>query len=217
MKLCSECGGALPKGSRADREVCSVECKSVRSYRLRRHTWKTCAREECRKEFRTRSPSQAFCGRSCARRSSHRSGRGDRRQMIECGVCGRLTSNEKHCSRQCAAEARSVAALRGWLAGESSASYKDGRLTDAARSFLMQEAGHRCARCAWHEVNARVGLPVLHVHHLDGNLRNNFRSNLVVLCGNCLTLTESFAVSHPAEVARTLRTRSRATYDQVGR
>ncbi len=48
----------------------------------------------------------------------------------------------------------------------------------AAREDSMQKYS-ACQRCGLREPE------ILHVHHLDGNRKNNRDENLIVLCPNC--------------------------------
>lgn len=200
----------MPGNARANRLVCSPLCGSKRTARLRKTHRKHCAREECSKEFSTRTAGQMFCGRSCARKASAGT-RNIKRPTVACGACGEQTTNSKFCSTACASHARTLASLQEWLTGTAMASYRDGRLTDAAKWFLLEESTYRCTTCQWGEVNPHVGRPVLHIHYKDGNKRNNLRENLDVLCGNCLSLTPTFADTHPGAFGvRTIRARGRA-------
>jgi hypothetical protein len=110
-------------------------------------------------------------------------------------ACSKETTNQKYCSSQCASQARigkGVVNLDDWIAGQVSISDSDGRLTQAVKNHLLREANYSCTRCGWNKPNPKVGKPILCIDHIDGNWRNNFKNNLVVLCYNCHSLTPTF-------------------------
>ena len=58
---------------------------------------------------------------------------------------------------------------------------------DAIKKRLVSERGHRCESC----LNSHwlSSLITLELEHVDGNNRNNHRSNLKLLCPNCHSQT----------------------------
>jgi len=111
-----------------------------------------------------------------------------------CSRCGVTTTNPSYCSQACnnAVRPKTVKELDSWLAGEIGLSTGNGELKAVARQYLLKEAGYACTECGWNKPNPKTGKPILCVDHKDGNHRNNFRSNLVVLCYNCHALTPTF-------------------------
>lgn len=58
------------------------------------------------------------------------------------------------------------------------------------RKILLKEREHKCEECGnslW--LNKQIPLQV---HHIDGNVNNNTRKNLKLLCPNCHALTENW-------------------------
>lgn len=60
------------------------------------------------------------------------------------------------------------------------------------RRYLMNKYHSSCASCGWCTVNTYTGKTPLHIHHIDGDYRNNCEDNLTLLCPNCHSLTESY-------------------------
>jgi len=60
------------------------------------------------------------------------------------------------------------------------------------RKRIFEERGRKCEACGWSEVNSTTGIVPVQVHHKDGNKKNNYSSNLIVLCPNCHSLTDNF-------------------------
>jgi hypothetical protein len=142
----------------------------------------------CTLSFESASHTAKYCSRICKGIASRKP------SNSFCGVCtAPLGKNaSKFCSSACFQLSRVSQILSGWLEGMDAASNRDGTLSDAARSYLIKEAHEKCTRCGWHEKNPVLNRPILTIDHIDGNWRNNLRVNLVVLCFNCHTLTETF-------------------------
>lgn len=60
------------------------------------------------------------------------------------------------------------------------------------RNFLLEEAGHKCVKCGWGEINTKTGVSPLQLDHIDGDSTNNTRKNLQILCPNCHSLTHTY-------------------------
>ena len=58
------------------------------------------------------------------------------------------------------------------------------------RKYLIKERGEKCERCGltrWLENK----IP-LELHHKDGNKKNNKKENLLLVCPNCHTFTDTY-------------------------
>lgn len=50
----------------------------------------------------------------------------------------------------------------------------------------------RCEKCGWCEKLETSKYTPCELHHIDGNPKNHLLSNLIILCPNCHSLTESY-------------------------
>lgn len=168
-----------------------------------------CALETCENELK--HSWSTYCSTGCANRAHPRRQRKCRdgisrcsdwschcqtRPVGTCAHCGepKMTRRGDYCSGKCAYRARfnTDQRLAEWLAGETSADGSGGRdragLAGWARTYLLEEADWSCMLCGWNTPNPKSGLPPLEIDHKDGNRRNNYRSNVWVLCPNCHAL-----------------------------
>jgi len=60
------------------------------------------------------------------------------------------------------------------------------------RLILFSKRGRKCEICGWNEINIFHNIIPVQLHHKDGNKDNNYEDNLVILCPNCHSLTETF-------------------------
>jgi len=99
--------------------------------------------------------------------------------------------------------------LIDWINGEVPCEDKNGKLATKARNYLLEESNYKCASptCAvpggWGTPNPVLGKPILTVDHIDGNWKNNYIENLIVLCYNCHTLTVTFGALNKGSLSGT--------------
>ena len=60
------------------------------------------------------------------------------------------------------------------------------------KTYLFKKYNNKCARCGWGELNKYTNNIPLEVEHIDGNYQNNKEENLILLCPNCHSLTETY-------------------------
>jgi len=61
---------------------------------------------------------------------------------------------------------------------------------DSIKTRLIKELSHRCQSC---NLTEWLNNPItLELEHIDGNNRNNDRSNLMLLCPNCHSYTKTW-------------------------
>lgn len=162
-----------------------------------------CSRDECENlisasaDYRTR-----FCSRSCSAKvnNSKYPKRPNFKRVKSCMKCGgELSYNQKkYCSHRCAHSHRRDNYISMWLAGEVSGSNSNGSMSKRVRGYLLERASFRCTspECSvpggWGIPNRKTGEVILTIDHIDGNWQNNSVDNLIVLCYNCHTLTDTF-------------------------
>lgn len=101
------------------------------------------------------------------------------RKEKPCVVCGKpimSSLNKKTCGRKCSNTNRvGIRCIR----------YKIGRSRDRAEEIraiklkLFEKRGSKCERCGYPKRE------ILQIHHKDRNTKNNFFSNLEIICPNC--------------------------------
>ena len=138
-----------------------------------------------------------YCSHSCSasrpnptRTANNAARRGPLGNCLECGT-GLRSAASMYCSNACQAEHSYKQRVAQWLAGRLDLSTVAG-CSVTARRYLLEEAGHKCSKCGWAQVNPATERPPLEINHIDGNSSNNSRSNLEVLCPNCHSLTPNY-------------------------
>lgn len=122
-------------------------------------------------------------------------------------------SRTKFCSRDCSFKFAHNERVNNWLTGKISGTTRDGSPSSFVRRFLLEEVNYSCTECGWNKVNPKLKAPTLTIDHIDGNWLNNSRSNLIVLCYNCHTLTPTFGSLNQGNELVTL---SRDKMQQIG-
>lgn len=183
---CEGCGEAF-SAVNPNQRYCTTKCR-------RRTYGRDTPCLECGAIFKANDHRAVYCSRSCSVKHANRISPKRRRAVLSQCPCGLVVrdARRKFCSRACFQAARQDEKTRDWVAGRTSLSSSDGTLAGAGRRFLVARAGDRCERCGWGESNPTIGRPILTVDHIDGNWRNNYIANLIVLCFNCHTLTPTF-------------------------
>jgi hypothetical protein len=109
-------------------------------------------------------------------------------------------SSCQFCSNVCAANHKYILWLEKWLIDEeegSSKSKTDGCNKRVRRYF--RENGHSCEECALLPMWNNKPL-MLEIDHIDGDRKNNKRSNLKLVCPNCHSQTPTFRAKNIKKV-----------------
>ena len=114
--------------------------------------------------------------------------------MGNCLACGALLNNRnsKYCNNKCQAQHIHEQYIEDWKAGKNNGLKGKYEISRHIRNYLFKKYNKSCALCGWNEVNIYTGLSPLEVHHIDGNYLNNKEDNLLLLCPNCHSLTDSY-------------------------
>lgn len=90
----------------------------------------------------------------------------------------------KYCSEKCANNNKKDMVYYKWQQGEPPKSFT------SIRRILLQRRKNICSKCRITEWNGNK--ISLEVHHIDGDWKNNQLSNLMLLCPNCHSLTNTY-------------------------
>lgn len=137
--------------------------------------------------------------------------------QYECNTCG-VTFQYKHgtlnkyCSMACSAIGKSKASsifIQNWLAGqipmEQTYGGVNNQIKSTIRNYLILQAGSKCSKCGWCEINPHTQKVPLQLNHKDGDSTNNNPANLEVLCPNCHALTDCYGIHGKGRKLRYIR------------
>lgn len=143
--------------------------------------------QECGKTFVDTSWGKKFCNHSCSAKFNNRGVCRNGKPLVkhQCEICNKLTYNSRFCSQKCTGASLRKASIEKFLSGKE----LDAKVI---RKILILERGHKCEECGLSRWR-KSPIP-LDIHHKDGNAKNNYPSNLKLLCKNCHGLTSTFGV-----------------------
>jgi len=121
-----------------------------------------------------------FCNRSCSAKYNNTK----RKCLNNCLVCNEaIYKNRKFCSRECNGNYLKQISYNKFVNGE--------KIDIANIRRIMKTKNKECMspNCLWDFSKIPV---TLEIHHIDGNSENNLMENLVLLCPNCHSLTETY-------------------------
>jgi hypothetical protein len=94
----------------------------------------------------------------------------------------------KYCCGSCKIEYEYKQNISLWKSGKADIT----RLKSYMKKYLLEKYENKCSICGWNQKHSLTGKSPLHLHHKDGNWKNNSEENLTILCPNCHSLTENF-------------------------
>ncbi len=118
-----------------------------------------------------------------------------KKPRASCPACGEPVKRavDKFCDNRCQNEYAYQQYIARWLAGQESGSKGSFfALSDHVRRWMHETYGEKCVLCGWAERNPFSDKIPLTIHHVDGNVANNAPENLMLLCPNCHSLTETY-------------------------
>lgn len=145
-----------------------------------------------------------FCSRSCSTSYNNKqrsitkgNPSTDYKHCIYCGKLIKKTANrswaeynaKEYCSSKCRKQHYREQVIQEWKSGKYA---EDKELPNIIREYLLEKAHFKCEQCGWHDVNPYTNKIPLEVHHVDGDPFNHNEDNLIVLCPNCHSLTETY-------------------------
>jgi len=95
--------------------------------------------------------------------------------------------------------------LNEWLNGKNFIRKGGKSVPEWIRSYILEEANHKCSKCGWNEINPYTNTLPLEIDHIDGDAYNNLKENLRVLCPNCHSLTKTYKNSGNRKSSRRYR------------
>ena len=112
-----------------------------------------------------------------------------------CKQCGKELNNERSsfCSVECQHEFRYQDYINRWKQQEIDGTRgRSGQLSIYVRKYIFTKFNSKCAKCGWSETNPYTGTIPLEIEHIDGDWRNSYEDNLLLLCPNCHSLTSTY-------------------------
>ena len=82
--------------------------------------------------------------------------------------------------------------IQEWKAGKVSGLRGEYQISMHIKTYLLKKYNNKCGRCGWGEMNVYTQNIPLEVEHIDGNYMNNKEENLILLCPNCHSLTQTY-------------------------
>jgi hypothetical protein len=195
-KRCLECDTAIIKGKFCSNKCCVIyigKQKTIRAYEEYQKNPLRCHNCQIIIPFEKRHEYPKYCSHSCRAQITNLGVRRRGNPPANCHHCGkRLNSSKgKFCSFKCKNEKRAFDYIQKWLSGQVSGMKGQG-LSNTIRKYLFEQNKNKCQNCGWSKINKSTGKIPLTIHHKDGNWRNNFPTNLELLCPNCHSLTPFF-------------------------
>ena len=199
---CKICGVSFSKDAyeakHTENHFCSRKCYSrFQRLRSKRVRCKTCHHRFFKHLRRINQTKGNFCCKRCAAIYNNKKYPKRKKQTSSVQVCLLCSSKvrtptTKFCSSSCSGKYRVDQLIVKWLAGEISGISSTGQVKPFVRKYLFKTRGTKCERCGWSELNVVTGRSPLQTHHKDGNYKNTIPDNLLLLCPNCHSLTETY-------------------------
>ncbi len=112
---------------------------------------------------------------------------------MNCLNCNQKTSSKnKFCSNKCQKEYEYKNYIERWKSNQETGLRGEYQISMHIKTYLFKKYNNKCARCGWGELNKYTNNIPLEVEHIDGNYQNNKEENLILLCPNCHSLTETY-------------------------
>lgn len=98
----------------------------------------------------------------------------------------------KFCSTKCQSLYEYNEYINRWKNGLETGIRGKCDISNHIRRYLFEKYNCSCEICGWGKKNEYTNKIPLQIHHVDGNCINNTEDNLMLLCPNCHSLTNTF-------------------------
>lgn len=116
--------------------------------------------------------------------------------MATCLACNEelVARNGKYCNNTCQKDKEHRTYIEQWKCGLKTGTrgISTGNFSGHIVRYMFDKYSSRCSLCGWNRVNRTTGKIPLEIDHIDGNSDNNTEDNLVLLCPNCHSLTNTY-------------------------
>lgn len=112
-----------------------------------------------------------------------------------CINCGKpiKKSSKKYCCIQCQKEYEYCDYIKRWKNhDETGRKGNSGQLSGYVRKYIFDKYNNKCCKCGWSEENPFTHTIPLEIEHIDGDWKNSYEENLILLCPNCHSLTSTY-------------------------
>lgn len=161
---------------------------------LKQTNCKTCGIEFSKKESEIKKTNNHFCSRSCAAKFNNKIFIKRKKTYKDCINCNKtFTGNGlKYCSNRCQQDNIYKSKIEQWKLGNDPGWTTNGIIKKYIRKYILEKYNYQCSKCGWDKINLSTNKSPLEIHHIDGDHKNNTEENLILLCPNCHSLTDTY-------------------------
>ena len=195
MYVCNKCGKSFKYKSRLEyhkpyckgRRICqNPNCNNLLNQGQEKFCCSRCS-------GLVNSPGRKHTEETRRKISRSLGGKGEAQKSVTCLNCGKiLKPGNKYCNNKCQREKNRKDSTEDWLKHPDK--YKQPK--SFMRYWLIEQHGEKCYQCGWNEVNPYMNKIPLDMHHIDGNSKNHYPQNLILLCPNCHSLTKNYKMGN---------------------
>lgn len=129
-----------------------------------------------------------------------------KRKTLCCLNCGKELKKyqSKFCDSKCKHDYQYKEYVNRWKSGLVDGLRGEYQLSLHIQRYIKEKFDNKCCECGWNKVNPITGHSPLEIHHIDGDYKNNSEDNLILLCPNCHSLTNTYKniLSHEGRQGR---------------
>lgn len=152
---------------------------------------------------------RVFCSPECHSEHQREKMNGNKirkRKTLYCLNCGKELEKHqnKFCNSKCLQDYQYKEYINQWKSGLVDGLRGKYQLSTYIQRYIKEKFDNKCYECGWNKINPTTGNSPLEIHHIDGNYKNNSEDNLVLLCPNCHSLTNTYknTLSHEGRQGR---------------